>query len=435
MQLICVLCAAVIWFQFVLMAAEEMSVASYKSIQEALNANPNRMLFVPAGDYHVTNKIRIKGEYSGLFGPGRIIQNSPNEPIIEIENARHAQVRDLTLTRAEGKMETGTEGILGIESDDLLIDNVRVLDNRTSSGAIVLRQCHSSRISRCLVRNYMRISVDDRTQSKEWGYAFNCTDGNGISIVDSAGVSVEGNRIMELNLLPTRELKEKYRLGEWSKKNAEKGTLLSQPTWDAAYSENWQQGSGIVVTGPTRSEFIRISGNHIENAAQGIDLHCDRVNVADNTVIDSFIGMKAMHGSRNVLITGNQFVKNTLWAIGLMPGAASHAGETGNPGSANTDGGSIVAHNIISDFGQGHASWVWGDKRSPFKFDRGQQPDDPPLRQVLITGNVLHNSGEPRYRYAVVIEEGSPTSPRELHFINNLLPAGTSGVANVALPQ
>ena len=78
------------------------------------------------------------------------------------------------------------------------------------------------------------------------------------------------------------------------------------------------------------------------------------------------MGMKAMHGSRNVIITGNQFVKNSLWAIGLMPGAASHEG--------NTDGGSIIAHNLISDFGHGDAHWIWGDERSPFKFDTGQEP-------------------------------------------------------------
>ena len=39
-----------------------------------------------------------------------------------------------------------------------------------------------------------------------------------------------------------------------------------------------------------------------------------------------------MHGSRNVIITGNQFTKNDLWAIGLMPGAASHPAGDGQPG-------------------------------------------------------------------------------------------------------
>jgi hypothetical protein len=53
------------------------------------------------------------------------------------------------------------------------------------------------------------------------------------------------------------------------------------------------------------SDCTRLLGNHIENAVQGIDLHCDHVIVSNNIVTNAFIGMKAMHGSRNVLISGN----------------------------------------------------------------------------------------------------------------------------------
>jgi hypothetical protein len=199
---------------------------------------------------------------------------------------------------------------------------------------------------------------------------------------------------------------------------------MSQQAWDAGYTDNWQQGSGLVVTAPEVSDVTRILGNHIQNAAQGIDLHCDHVIVANNIIENSFMGMKAMHGSRNVLITGNQFTKNCLWAIGLMPGAAAHA--------TNTDGGSIIANNIISDFGHGHARWIWGDERSPFKFDTGQQPDDPPLTDVIVQGNIVQATGKPRYKYAVIIG-GGPNTPRGMHFSGNLFHPGTQGVANVEL--
>ena len=405
-------------------SAAELSVTAYPSIQAALDANPNRMLFVPTGDYPITEKIRVRGERSGLFGPGRIIQQSDNQPIIEIENATEAEIRDLTLTRPEGKMETRNEGILAIKCRDLVIDNVRVIDNRSPAGAITLRESRNCRISRCLVRNYMRVSIDDRTQSADWGYAFNCTDGTGISVSYSAGCLIEGNRVVEDNFVPTPEIKAKYKLGDFVKKNAIKGGVMSQHAWDANYTDAWQQGSGLVVTAPTVSDLTRIIGNHIENAAQGIDLHCDHVIVSGNIVTNAFIGMKAMHGSRNVLITGNQFTRNSLWAIGLMPGAGANA--------ENSDGGSIISNNIISDFGHGDAHWIWGDERSPFKFDTGQQPDDPPLADVMITGNVVHSIGKPRYKYAVIIG-GGPNSPRGMHFSNNLLPAGRQGVGNVEL--
>jgi hypothetical protein len=218
---------------------------------------------------------------------------------------------------------TESEGILAIKCRDLVIDNVRVLDNQTRSAAIALRESRDCRVSHCLVRNYMRVSIDDRTKSLEWGYAFNCTDGTGINVSYSTGTLIEGNRILEENLIPTPEIKAKHKLGDWVKKNPVKGTFINPQTWEAEYTDNWQQGSGLIVTAPKVSDLTRILGNHIENAAQGIDLHSDHVIVSNNVIVNSFMGMKAMHGSRNVLITGNQFIKNCLWAIGLMPGAAN----------------------------------------------------------------------------------------------------------------
>ena len=403
----------------------EISVSSFPSIQAALDANPGRVLWVPAGEYRITEKIRIRGDGAGLQGDGRIIQENPQQPIIEVEKADGATIRDLTLTRPEGKMETNNEGILAIQCRNLVIDNVRVIDNRTRVGAIALRESQNCRISRCLVRNYMRVTIDDRTKSEGYGYAFNCTDGTGISVSDSTGTLIEGNRIMEENLRPTPEIKAKHKLGDFVKKNAQKGSIVNQLLWDAEYTDNWQQGSGLIVTAPQVSDLTRILGNHIENAAQGIDLHSDHVIVSNNVIVNSFMGIKAMHGSRNVIITGNHFVKNSLWAIGLMPGAAANA--------ENVDGGSIIANNIISDFGHGDAHWIWGNERSPIKFDTGQQPDDPPLSDVIITGNLVHSIGKPRYQYAVILP-GGPDAPRGLHFSNNLFHPGTQGVANIELP-
>ena len=405
--------------------AADLSVASYRSIQEALDANPGRRIFVPAGDYPITAKIRLRGKGGGLFGPGCIIQENPDQPIIEIENAEGAEVMDLTLMRPEGKWETDREGIIAINCRDFVLENVRILDNRSRSGAICLRENRDCRISHCLVRNYMKVTIDDRTKSAGYGYAFNCSDGTGISISYSTGTLIEANRIVENNLVPTPELREKHQLGDFVKKNAVKGDIVNQITWDADYVDNWQQGSGILVTAPKVGDLTRLLGNHIENAAQGIDLHCDHVIVANNIIVNSFMGMKAMHGSRNVLITGNQFIKNSLWAIGLMPGAAADA--------ENFDGGSIIANNIISDFGHGDAHWIWGDDRSPIKFDTGQQPDDPPLSDVIIQGNLVHCTGPPRYQYAVILP-GGPNAPRGLHFSNNLFHPGSKGVANIELP-
>ncbi len=415
-----------------ILSGNEISVGSYPSIQAALEANPNRMIYVPAGDHIITHKIRIRGERSGIYGPGRIIQQNSDQPIIEIESAVATVIRDVTLLRPEGKMETSREGLIATDCRELTIENVRVIDNHSKSAAILLASCHAARISHCVVQNYMRVSIDDRTQGTTAGYAFNCTDGTGISLRYCTGSFIEGNRIVEKNFLPTRQVRDQYELGKFVKKNPEKGPHINQQAWDAGYTDNWRQGSAVIVTGPETSDFTRITGNYIENAAQGIDLHCDRTIVSNNIVNHAHIGMKAMHGSRNVLIIGNQFSRNDLWAIGLMPGAAAHPAVDGK--AANSDGGSVIANNIVSDFGHGEAHWMWGMERSPFKFDGAQDPDDPPLQDVIIQGNLVYNPGPPRYKYAVIVSS-EPSHPRNLQFGNNLLPPGTHGVANIELSK
>jgi hypothetical protein len=405
----------------------EIRATDYASIPAALAANPHKMVFVPAGDHVITEKIRLRGERSGLHGPGRIIQQNPDQPILEIENAGGVELREITLTRPEGRTETHSEAIRAQNCRDLVIENVKVINNRTNSGAILVTDSAGTRISRCLVRNYMRVSVDDRTKGETSGYAFRCTDGTGIMVRYSKDTLIEGNRVIEENYFPTKACRDQFKLGDFVKKNPEKGPNLSDRDWEAGFTDNWRQGSAIQVTAPETSDFTRILGNHLENAAQGIDLHCDHAIVSHNMVNHAHIGMKAMHGSRNLVITANQFIRNDLWAIGLMPGSAAHPAQEGK--AANADGGSIIAHNLISAFGHGDARWIWGEERSPFKFDSAQEPDDPPLTDVLIQGNLVDNSGPPRYIHAVIISN-EPTGPKRLHFSGNLFPPGTRGICN-----
>jgi hypothetical protein len=415
-----------------------LSVGDYESIQAALDANPGQIVFLPPGDYEISEKIRILTDNSGLWGPGRIVQANPDQPILEIEDVSGVRIRDLTLTRPDDRNETPCEGVLALQCRDLVLEGLRVVDNRTRSGAIVLRECQAAEIRNCLVQNYMRISIDDRTNSDDWGYAFHCIDGSGIVVKHSTGTLIQGNRVVEEHLLPTPEVKEEYQLGEFVKKNAVKGTIISQKVWDEEYVNNWHQGSAIIVTSPSVSDYTRIIGNSIENAAQGIDIHSDHVIIAQNIVNNAFMGMKAMHGSRNVLVIGNQFSKNDLWSIGMMPGASSHAGSPALPRQdavpANVDGGSIIVNNIISDFGYGHAHWIWGDDGTPIKFDQGQKPENPPLADVVVQGNVVYDTGraegaEPRYRYAVLV----PAEVKGIRFSGNIFHPGREGVSNMLL--
>ncbi|RBP43828.1 parallel beta helix pectate lyase-like protein [Roseimicrobium gellanilyticum] len=433
--------------------AQSPSVAEYKSIQEALDANPGKMVYLPQGDHVVSERITLKHDGSGLYGYGRIVQENAEQPVIRADGRKRIILRDITLTRAEGKQESRAEGVYLNQCEDVLLENVRVMANRSPAASISVRDGKATQIRGCAVENYMRISIDDRTQSENYGYAFRCIDGTGIAVVNSEGNLIQNCRVVEHVFVPTQALKEKHGLGKFTKKNAERGKLMNPEVWNAEYVNNWHQGSGIIVTGPEISARTQLIGNQIENAAQGIDLHCDQVVVSNNIVNNAFIGMKAMHGARHVLIIGNQFIKNDLWSIGLMPGAASHHAEpatTDRPALApNVDGGSIIANNIISDFGHGSASWMWMESGScnPLRFDKGQTPQNPPLTDVLIQGNVIYDSGKdsplvdgvpkkegPRYSYAVRIETDGKNPPQGLHFSNNILHPGSKGVSNVDLP-
>src|SRR5262249_42567357 len=136
------------------------SVADYPSIQDAIRANPGRMIYVPAGDYTITEKLRIDTDRTGLFGPGRIIQANPNRPTIEVEHAAGVQLRDLTLTRAKGQEDTMAEAVEAGDCRDLVLENLQVIDNRTRASAIALRECKTSQVRNCLVENYQRVSID-----------------------------------------------------------------------------------------------------------------------------------------------------------------------------------------------------------------------------------------------------------------------------------
>src|SRR5581483_10265197 len=121
-----VLCLAVSWTVtgLVAFAAPEaqdkpLSVASYPSIQQAIDENPGKMLFVPAGDHSISAPIRINKNRSGLYGPGRIIQSNSQRPIIHVEHASEVQLRDLTLTRSQAHMDVETEAMLAIDCTNL----------------------------------------------------------------------------------------------------------------------------------------------------------------------------------------------------------------------------------------------------------------------------------------------------------------------------
>ncbi|MCA9016293.1 MAG: hypothetical protein KDA77_13255, partial [Planctomycetaceae bacterium] len=120
--------------------------------------------------------------------------------------------------------------------------------------------------------------------------------------------------------------------------------------------------------------------------------------------------------------------------------AAREASKDQPAQSDNSDGGSIIANNIISEFGFGNAHWIWGDNGNPILLDSGQKPENTPLADVILQGNIVQNSGrfqpakenqQPRYVYAVRVDRKATN----VHFSSNIFDPGRKGVSNIELKK
>lgn len=423
------------------------------SLQALIDANPGGIIRIPAGEYTITAALRLTSAGTELYGPARIVQANPDEPMMRIENTSGIRVFGLSFTRAGGKQHASQAGIDVIGCRDVELDGLRVSENHTHT-SIRVRDSRDVTVAGCTITNYKGPTIDDRTQSPLSGYAFKSIDGTGIQMLGVAGAVIRDNRIEELRLWPTREVRDRYDLGKVTVMPKQRGLLMDPDVFNSQYTHNWHQGAGIQVSGPEVSRRVIITGNSIFHPAQGLDLHCDNVIVANNIISYAMIGMKAMHGAKNVLIDGNQFMYTDLWGLLLMPGSLSHRSANASAGAKavpeNVDGGTIVSNNIFSDFGFGDQYWNWVDhhndypERNVIAVLMGQLAENPPLHDVLITGNVVYDSGQdtmlldgkwvkapPRYFYALYVEQKKQPAPVNVKVYGNLFDPGMSGASNV----
>lgn len=420
--------------------------SDYSTIQEAIDKNPGQVVLVE-GEHVVDAPITIKTNGSGLSGHGRIVQSNPGAPVVDVEGAAGVRICDLTLTRAEGRTESLQAGLRAMNCSGLELRGVRVIDNWSTAGAITLLSCSDARVESCTVRNYKRIGLDDRTSSELYGYAFKVIDGTGISTQMCKNLLITGNLIVEDRLFPTLETKQANALGQLTEgMNPTKKGRLAPP---GDYANNWHQGSAILVTAPETADHVTVSNNIIRNAAQGIDIHADHVACTGNSIDHAFIGIKCMHGARNVIIADNNVSHMDLWGLVMLPGTASHPAQPASEGKPaagpNFTTGNIIANNIFSDFGFGYEYFNWeGSRGSVISLESGQLAENPVMTDVLVQGNIVYDSGKdgvlvdgkpekigPRYEYAVFMTP--EPRPQGIVFRDNVFQPGRSGVSNVPL--
>ncbi len=426
-------------------SAKPISAGDYDSIQEAIDSNPGSVIYIPGGRYEIDRTLHIKVPGSGLYGSGTIVQTNRDHSVIRVENADFAHVSGLTLTRTEEAYNGTQEGIVVINSRNVVVDDLRVIENRSKSGAITFRGCVNSTIRDCVVENYKCIIIDDRTNEPDlYGYSFRCMDGTGIQVRDSTGTMIRGNRVLEYNFLPTKEIRDQYGLGQLTERLEKRGRMTSEKIWESGYTNNWHQGSGIYVGSATSSKSTILADNYIENPGQGIDIHSDNVIVSGNMINRSLMGMKAIHGSQYVLIDGNQFIAPDIKGVLLGPGTSSSAArgadDPGGPAPANVDGGSILSHNIAADFGHGGQKWNWPGGRPTYLVSDAPLPRNPPIRDVIVEGNLAYDSGrdgiiidgeprveEPINEYAFRQGTGQESPPQNVIVSDNLFNPGYRG--------
>ena len=433
-----------------LLSANAAAPSADNALQALVDAHAGQIIILQGGEYRLTRALRITQDNTELIGPARIVQTNEKEPMVIIEGAKHVRLAELGLTRSPGHQEAQRGGVEAQDCQDLELSRLRISDNHSHS-SILVRASRDITVTGCTITDYKGNAVDDRTgNSSLYGFAFKSIDGTGIQMIEVQGAVIRDNRIQEFRFWPTKELRDKYDLGSLTVIPQERGRLMDKDIFETHYTNNWHQGAAIQVTSPEKSREIIITGNYISHPAQGLDLHCDQVSVTNNVISHAMIGMKAMHGAKNVLIDGNQFAYCDLWGLLLMPGAASHAsGVPGKPGE-NTDGGTVVSNNIFSNFGFGDQYWNWVNhhndvpERNVIALLGGQLAENPSIRNLLVTGNVVYDSGRdtvlldgkwvaapPRYFYALYVEQQKQPVPLNVRVSGNLLDAGLEGAANI----
>ena len=436
----------------------EILATKYPSLQAAIDANPGQMIYVPQGEYVLEQPLQIVKDGTGLYGFGEIVQPSTDAAILRVAGANDVRIQSLTFRRTGCKPLDRGVGISVEGCDRVVLDGVRLRDHEVQGSAIMIRRSSNCTVRNCEIVNYKQIAVDDRTHTPLQGYAFMCIDGTGISVKSSTGTIITGNRIVDEKLFPTREMQDRHNLGTLvpGRRPTQLGELGKRAVQNGNYVDNWHQGSAIIVTDPRASRQTLISDNYIQNANQGVDMHCDNLVCSNNVIRDAGIGLKATHGCRNVIMTGNLLTQIDRWGILVNPGANSSKAEPAKDDRphrpANVDGGIVIANNIVTEYGGGHEYWHLGgahdDRGSSYGIAllSAQLATNPPLRDILIQGNIVYdtmrdepgtageNPPKPKYRYAVFVEhEPGKPAPRGIHFKNNVLHPGSGGVSNVEI--
>lgn len=175
------------------LATPQPAITDYPTPQEAINAHPGAMLYVPPGTHRIKGTLFLKGDGGGLYGPGTIEQTNPDSTIVTVEKASLVRLEGITLTRSPGDEPAGGPGLFIHQSRLVEVRGVRVVDHHAREAAIEIRDSDQ---------------ITDFGYGHEywnWGGRHNGNGGYGIFLMDKqleenpnlSDILIEGNAVYD----------------------------------------------------------------------------------------------------------------------------------------------------------------------------------------------------------------------------------------------
>lgn len=317
------------------------------AIQQALDAGKG-VVELPAGRYRLTATLRVPSK-SGLRGPGTLYMEADATTLMNADEATSLTDIRLDGFRVEKQfvMNSVHDGIRIVGARNVVIDGVEVTGISCCYG-ISLERCENFAIRNCYIHDFK----SDWTERKLPGGR--SLDSLGIHLRYSKWGQVTGNRIENLNVS------------------------------EASANAMAYQTDGI---NPGWCSQLVIANNIIRNVGEGIDLvHCESTAVTGNAIDTCWhFGIKVIHGSRLVTLTGNTIRDASLAGMSLYFGGSNNGESYGNVVNGNT----IANTGAITRAEDASAKGIWrGWPTCGIEIVNDNQPNNS-VHDYVITGNVI----------------------------------------------
>jgi uncharacterized secreted repeat protein (TIGR03808 family) len=341
-------------------------------------ASQNMPLFLPPGDYQVSNLVLPHGSrITGVPGASRLVY-AGNGFLLRADGAGHVEISNLVIDGADRRLDGQTPALVHMRGvAELTVDNCQITGS--SKSALQLEQC-GGRIERSRISgaaDYGLYAVDSEGLSVTGNTLFDC--GNGGILIHrrskaSDGTLVSGNRLYRIAAVNGGTGQYGNAINLFRADNVMvTGNHISQSAFsairansasNAQIANNQCLGSGeTAIYSEFAFEGAAISGNIVDGAANGISVvnfnEGGRLATISNNVV------------RNLSAKGPYDLEEAIFGVGI---------------SAEAD--TAVTGNVIEGVP------LWGMALGFGTF----------LRNVIATGNIVRQA---KVGCAVTVVEGA----------------------------